>query len=281
MSKMMKGAARTLAAAALFLVAGGEMMLAQAPAEPKHEVEGYTDTPVIPGQDWRVHDLDRPHPPVITPATAPGAPPSDAIVLFDGKDLSQWQRETPDGPKPAGWKVQDGYAEVTDGAGDIVTKEKFGDIQLHVEWASPNPPKSNSQGRGNSGILLPGRYEVQVLDAWNNPTYADGQAGAMYGQFPPMVNPARKPGEWNTYDILFEHARFNGDKLVKPATVTVIFNGVVVQNHGEYMGPTIHRKLAHYEPMPDEAPLALQNHHNPVRYRNIWVRRLTPVSLTR
>lgn len=255
---------------------GSIQLLAQTAAPEKHEAVGYTDTPQLPGQPWRVHDIDRPHPAVVVPATTPGGPPSDAIILFDGKDLStHWVQSTPNGPVAPKWRVGDGYAEVVPDTGDIQTKEKFGDIQLHVEWSSPNPPVSNSQGRGNSGILLPGRYEIQVLDAWNNTTYADGQAGAMYGQFPPLVNPARKPGEWNTYDIIFEAARFDSDKLVKPATVTVIFNGVLVQNHHEFMGPTIHRKLAHYEPMPAEATLALQNHRNPVRYRNVWVRRLT------
>lgn len=275
MKKHLKGAAQVIALAALFSAAC-LTVAAQTPEAEKHEVEGYTDTPMLPGQQWRVHDLNRPHPAVITPATIPGGASSDAIVLFDGKDLSHWTRQTPAGPVPAAWKVQDGYMQVTPDTGDITSKELFGDMQLHVEWSSPTPPASNSQGRGNSGVLLPGRYEIQVLDAWNNPTYADGQAGAMYGQFPPQVNPARKPGEWNTYDIVFEAARFEGEKLVKPATVTVIFNGVLVQNHREFMGPTMHRKLAHYEPMPAEAPLVLQNHRNPVRYRNIWVRRLSP-----
>ena len=159
-------------------------------------------------------------------------------------------------------------------SGDLATKEKFGDIQLHLEWSSPDPPTSTSQGRGNSGVLLMGRYEVQVLDPWHNPTYADGQAAAIYGQWPPLVNAGRKPGEWNVYDIVFEAPHLEGDKVVKPAIITVFFNGVLAQNHKESMGPMIYRQVAHYVAQPAEDSLVLQNHNNPVRYRNIWVRRL-------
>jgi hypothetical protein len=243
---------------------------AQTPARSENHDLGYKDTPMLPGLPWHVHDPDRPHPPAVAPAALPGGAPSDAMVLFDGKDLSHWQSDS----QPAKWKLGDGYFEVVRGAGNLTTKEKFGDVQLHIEWSAPNPPTSSSQGRGNSGVFLMGRYEVQVLDPWNNPTYADGQAGAIYGQWPPLANPGRKPGEWNAYDIVFEAPRLVGDKLMTPAILTVFFNGVLVQNHKEVMGPTVHRELAHYVAQPAEDSLMLQNHGNPVRYRNIWVRRL-------
>lgn len=194
------------------------------PATPDHSL-GFTDTPGLP---WHVHDPDRPHPPVVVPATTPGGPPSDATILFNGRDLSAWQSHASTlskagttGAAPE-WKLGDGYMEVVPHTGDLATKEKFGDIQLHVEWASPAEVTSKSQGRGNSGILLMGRYEVQVLDAWQNPTYADGQASAIYGQWPPLANPAKKPGERNTYDILFKAPRLDGDKVIKPAYITVL-----------------------------------------------------------
>ncbi len=200
--------------ATVVLLTGLAALLGQTP----NNDLGYTDTPMLPGLPYRVHDPARPHPAVVTPAAQPGGAPSDAIVLFDGKDLSHWTSAKLDpvrpvaGPEPAGWKVENGYMEVA-GRGDIATQEKFGDIQLHVEWAAPAEVRGNSQGRGNSGIFLQGRYEVQVLDAFQNPTYADGQAGAIYGQWPPLVNPARKPGEWQSYDIVFEAPRFAGEQL--------------------------------------------------------------------
>jgi hypothetical protein len=239
---------------------------------------GFTDTPMLPGLPWHVHDPARPHPKVVTPGETPGAPPSDAIVLFDGKDLSQWTqmgRGAEAGKMvEARWKVGGGYFEVAGGTGNLLTREKFGDCQLHVEWASPGVVRGTSQGRGNSGVLLMSRYEIQVLDASNNPTYADGQASAIYGQWPPLANPARKPGEWNTYDILFEAPRFDGDKLLKAAYVTVIYNGVMVHHHKELMGPMIYRQVAHYTPHESEESLMLQDHNGDlVRYRNIWIRR--------
>ena len=239
---------------------------------------GFDDTPYLPGGKWRVHDSKRPRPTVITPGTCstqdqPGRPPSDAIVLFDGKDLSQWQNLTADGKlQPAAWKVADGYMEVVGGTGSLVTKQKFGDCQLHIEWASPAEVKGNSQGRGNSGVILMGHYEIQVLDTYDNLTYADGGASAMYGQFPPLVNACRKPGQWQTYDIIFEAPKFDGDKVVKPAYVTVLHNGVVVHNHQAFIGAMVWRQLATYHPHPAEEPLMLQDHGNPVRYRNIWIR---------
>jgi hypothetical protein len=247
------------------------------PAKPNPDL-GFTDTPMLPGLPWHVHDPNRPHPAVVTPGATAGAPPSDAIVLFDGKDLSQWAQHGrgADAGKifDARWKLGDGWFEVVDGAGNLYTREKFGDCQLHVEWAAPAEVRGNSQGRGNSGVLLMGRYEIQVLDAWDNPTYADGQAAAIYGQWPPLVNPARRPGEWNTYDIVWEAPRFENGQMLKPAYVTVFYNGVLVHHHKESMGPMVYRQVAHYTPHDPEEPLCLQDHHNPVRYRNIWIRRL-------
>ncbi|HSP67172.1 MAG TPA: DUF1080 domain-containing protein [Bryobacteraceae bacterium] len=230
---------------------------------------GYDDTPMLPGLPFRVHDPKRPHPPVVTPDAQPGGAPSDAIVLFGGKDLSQWESRG-----RGSWKIANGYFEVTPGAGDLATRQKFGDVQLHLEWAAPAEVRNSSQNRGNSGIFLQGLYEVQVLDSYQNPTYADGQAGALYGQWPPLANATRKPGEWQSYDIVFEAPLFKGGTLVKPAYATVFLNGVLLHNHKELMGPTLHRQLAKYAPQPEEGSLVLQDHQQPVRYRNIWIRRL-------
>ncbi|HXB70128.1 MAG TPA: DUF1080 domain-containing protein [Candidatus Acidoferrales bacterium] len=250
---------------------------AQTPT-PKPGDLGFKDTPMLPGLPWHVHDPDRPHPPTIAPPSAPGGPPSDAIVLFGGKDLSQWEQHVKEGNVEKSvaptWKIGDGFFEVDARRGGLFTREKFGDCQLHVEWSSPIEVKGTSQGRGNSGVLLMSRYEIQVLDAYQNPTYADGQAAAIYGQWPPLASPARKPGEWNTYDILFDAPRFDGEKLVRPAFVTVLYNGVMVHHHKELMGPMVYRQVAHYTPHGAEEPLMLQDHNNPVRYRNIWIRRL-------
>ena len=237
---------------------------------------GFTDTPMLPGMPWHVHDPSRPKPPVVTPGATPGAPPSDAIVLFDGKDLTKWAQHGPKGeilePK---WPLGEGYFETGARTGSLYTRDSFGDVQLHVEWAAPTPVVGSSQGRGNSGVLLMGLYEIQVLDSFDNVTYADGQAAAIYGQWPPLANAARKPGEWQTYDIVFEAPRFEGNKLVTPAYQTVIWNGVIVHNRKEVMGPMIYRDVASYKtPHAAELPLMLQDHNNPVRYRNIWIRRL-------
>jgi len=229
---------------------------------------GYTDTPMLPNLPYHVHDPARPHPREVTPAAVVGGAPSDAIVLFDGRDLSHWT------PTRQAWKVENGYMEVTPNSGDLRTKEKFSDIQLHIEWATPEQIRGTSQNRGNSGVFLQGLYEVQVLDSYQNPTYADGQAGAIYGQWPPLVNPTRKPGEWQAYDIVFEAPRFDGEKLVKPAYLTVFLNGVLLHNRKELMGGTVHRALARYAAQPVEDSLVLQDHQSAVRYRNIWVRRL-------
>jgi hypothetical protein len=226
---------------------------------------------------WKIHDMSRPVPPIVTPGTAstqetPGKAPSDAIVLFDGKDLSQWQHK--DG-SAAKWKVENGYAEVTAKTGYIYTKQAFGDCQLHVEFSEPNPAHGESQERGNSGVFLQGLYEVQVLDSYDNRTYADGQASSIYGQYPPLVNAARPPGQWQTYDIVFHGPRFDGSgKLLRPARFTVFDNGVLVQDNVEPTGPTEHGERPPYKPTPEKLPLALQDHGNPVRYRNIWIREL-------
>ena len=250
-------------------------------AQAEGPLPGYTDTPMLPGTKWHVHDANRPHPAVVTPGTCstqelPGKAPSDAVVLFDGTDLSQWVTDGrgPDKGKtvPSRWKVVDGAMQVVPGGGYSWSKQEFGDCQVHLEWCAPTP-KGHSQERGNSGVFLHGVYEVQVLDCYDNPTYADGGAGAVYGQHPPMVNACRKPGEWQTYDILFEVPQFGADKkLVKPGYVTVIHNGVVVQNHAEIIGAGTYRKVATYSFHGPTGPLKLQEHGNPVRYRNIWVR---------
>jgi len=200
-----------------------------------------------------------------------GPPPSDAIVLFDGKDLSAWEGAN---KGPAKWAVANGVATVN-GTGNISTKQAFGDCQLHVEWATPSEVKGEGQGRGNSGILLQGRYEVQVLDSYENKTYYHGQAGAIYKQYAPLVNACRKPGEWQTYDIIFHAPRFDESrKLTRAATVTVMQNGVLVQDHVEIKGVTSFVGAPRYEAHPLKQPLVLQDHHNPVRFRNIWIREL-------
>jgi len=227
---------------------------------------------------WTIHDTSRPRPPIITPGTAStqdkaGAPPSDAIVLFDGTDLSKW--ETAKG-LPAKWKVENGYMEVVAKSGQIQTKDSFGDCQLHVEWAAPDPPRGQDQDRGNSGIFLMGQFEIQVLDSYQNITYADGQASAVYGQYPPLVNVSRPPGQWQTYDIVFHGPRFDKDgKLLRPARVTVFHNGVLTQDNVEPTGPTAHKARPPYKAGPEKLPLSLQDHDHPVRYRNIWIRELS------
>jgi hypothetical protein len=246
--------------------------------------DGFRDTPMLPGSPWHVHDPDRPQPPIVTPGAtfSQGAPaPSDAEVLFDGKDLSQWQNAQ---GGDAAWKVADGYVETAAKGGGIRTRGKWTDFQLHVEWATPNPPRGSGQGSGNSGVLINGMYEIQVLDSYQTKTYADGQAAAIYGQSPPLVNASKPPGEWQTYDLVFESPRWNAQgELVKKACVTVLHNGVVVQNRYEFMGGTdgISREvpwksLAKYAgPHSPEVFIELQDHNNPVRYRNLWIRKLS------
>jgi hypothetical protein len=240
--------------------------------KPKHPV-GYQDTPVIPGTKWHVHDGERPQPRVVAPGEKPGDPPVDAIVLFDGRDLSKWKMEKDGGP--AAWKVENGYAEVVAKTGSMMTRDEFGPhFQLHLEFATPSPASGDSQGRGNSGCFLFGRYEIQILDGYQNPTYPDGSATAIYGYMPPMVNASRPPGQWQTYDIICEGPRFKDGKLAKPLVVTVLHNGVVTQNHTALIGETPHRKVGEYRAHGEKGPIKLQDHGNPMRFRNIWIREI-------
>ncbi len=211
-------------------------------------------------------------PKIIDPGDASRAP-SDAIVLFDGKDLSNWV--TVNGGAPAKWDVKDGAMVVVRGTGAIRTKQEFDDVQLHIEWATPAEVVGEGQGRGNSGVFLQGKYEVQVLDSYNNKTYFHGQAGSVYKQYPPLVNASRKPGEWQTYDIIY-HAPIFGDdgRVKKKATITVLHNGVLIQDHSEIFGPTTHEPVFPAYVKHGKGPIVLQDHGNPVRFRNIWVRQL-------
>jgi Domain of Unknown Function (DUF1080) len=228
-------------------------------------------------EQWKIHDVDRAQPPIVDPGTfsteqQAGRPPSDAIVLFDGKDLSKWRGGNGAAAK---WKVANGYMEVVKGAGSISTGQGFGDCQLHVEWRVPVPATGEGQERGNSGVFLMGLYELQVLDSYKNKTYPDGQAAAIYGQYPPLVNASRPPGQWQAYDIIFHRPRFdNSGKLVQPARMTVLHNGVLVQDNVELTGPTAHQQRPPYKQHADKLPVSLQDHGDPVRYRNIWVREL-------
>jgi len=223
---------------------------------------------------WQIHDLNRPMAPVITPGPAgpPVPPPSDAVVLFDGKNLSLWTNAK---GEPAKWKVENGYMEVVANTGSIRTVKGFGDCQLHVEWMAPSPAKGEGQDRGNSGVFLMDLYEVQVLDCYGNKTYADGQTAAIYGQYPPLVNACRPPGEWQTYDIVFHRPRFDKDgKLLAPARMTVFHNGVLVHECAQLTGPTAHKARPPYKMHADKLPISLQDHGHPVRYRDIWIRNL-------
>ena len=234
-------------------------------------VAGFQDTPMQPDGLWHVHDPARPQPTVVTPGTfsAKATPPSDAIVLFDGNDLSQWRDKKTGGA--ALWTVADGVA--ISAKGDIVTTNKFGDIQLHLEFREPTPPKESGQGTGNSGIYFMGLYEIQILDCYKNKTYADGATGGLYGQHPALANACRPPGEWQTYDCIFTAPRFGADgAVVSPACLTATLNGVVVQNHQAFRGATNWRSPGKYAAHAAELPLLLQYHSNPVAFRNLWVR---------
>jgi hypothetical protein len=259
--------AKSRAPVLLFVVAGLQFLAAAAcHAQQRPGARNVTD--------WPQHSMDRPRPPVVDPGrfAASAPPPSDATVLFDGRSLAAWEA---DGGGLPGWTVRDGYFEVAPGTGGIHTRQSFRDVQLHVEWSAPNPPVGEGQNRGNSGVFLMGRYEVQVLDSYRSDTYPDGMAGALYGQYPPLVNASRPPGEWNVYDIVFRAPRFLGDgTLDEPARFTVFHNGVLVQDDQALVGPTSHRTRAPYEAHPDRLPIGLQDHGHPVRFRNIWVREL-------
>ncbi len=238
---------------------------------------GYEDTPMLPGGKWHVHDAKRPHPRIVDPGSSSaqehtGRPPSDAVTLFDGSNLGQWRSEK---GGAAGWKVKDGSMEVAPSSGDIYTRQEFGDLQLHVEWSTPESAQTADTEWGNSGVFLYGVYEVQVWDSYHtNNIYADGQAGAIYGQYPPLVNASRKRGEWQVYDIVFTPPRFVGGKLQTPAYLTVFQNGVVIHNHTPLLGETGHRTLPPYVDHGPRGPIRLQDHGERVRYRNIWVREL-------
>jgi Domain of Unknown Function (DUF1080) len=227
---------------------------------------GYKDTPKLPWCNWLVHDPDRPAPKRIDPgpAPAPAPAPSDAIVLFNGKDLAQWQA--------GDWKLVDGCIEAV--TGSFISKEEFGDCQIHIEWMCPANFEAPWYNRGNNGVMLMGVYEIQIFDSYTEKLYPDGQAAAVYGQTPPLVNACRKPGEWQSYDIAFTAPRFDGDKLVTPARVTLFHNGVLVQLNQEIYGETGHRILPEYKKKVSKGPLRLAGHHCPVRFRNIWLRPL-------
>lgn len=228
----------------------------------------------VPTIPWPQHTMNRPQPPVVDPgpSPAPVPAPSDAIVLFDGHDLSKWRGS--DGG-PARWTVRDGYFEVAPGTGGISTAQGFGDCQLHVEWATPTPATGEGQERGNSGVFLMGRYEVQVLDSYHNVTYPDGQAAAVFGQYPPLVNASRPPGEWQSFDIIFHRPRFDAHgTLLQPARMTILHNGVLVQDNVVLTGPTAYQHRPPYSAHPDTLPIMLQDHSYRVRFRNIWIRKL-------
>ena len=241
-------------------------------AEAQEGPNWYKGLPKQYKSKWLVHDLKRPKPMVVSQAGPVGSAPSDAVVLFDGKDPSKWSKGN---GKPAAWTVKDGYAELNN-SGNIRTKQEFGDCQFHIEWSAPAKPRGVSQVRGNSGIYFMGLYEVQIMDSYDNATYADGSAASIYGQHPPLVNASRKPGEWQVYDIVFRKPRFNEGKMSEPGRFTVFHNGVLVQHNAESFGETVWRRLAKYRKTPEKGPISIQDHgdRQKVRYRNIWLREL-------
>jgi hypothetical protein len=246
-------------------------------ADEKPQPVGYSDTPVIPGTKWKVHDIDRPAPAAVRPGAKPGEAPADAIIIFNGKDTSQLYSKKKDDPgqHPSPWKIEHG--ELLVNGGDCWTRQEFGSCQLHLEWKSEPHTKGNSQKKGNGGVFFMDRYESQMLDCDNNPTYADGMAGAVYGQTPPLVNAVRKAGEWQVYDIVFTAPKLKDGKVVEPARITTFLNGICVQNNTAIMGPTQHKKTTDYSgTFPAKASLRFQDHKNepPIRLRNIWVRPL-------
>lgn len=221
--------------------------------------------------DPKVSEIYEPKAPKITPGAAVGEAPSDAVIIFNGKDLGEWS--SLDG-SPAKWEVKDGAMTVVKGTGDVKTKRTFGDVQLHIEWRAPSEIVGEGQGRGNSGIFLQERYELQVLDSYESQTYSNGQAGSIYKQHVPLVNATRKPGEWQTYDVIYTAPRFSENgRFVSPAYITVLHNGVLIQNHSAIWGPTEYKGLPVYMNH-GKASIKLQDHGNPVSYRNIWIREL-------
>lgn len=242
---------------------------------PADDLPGYRDTPVIPGQKWRVHDADRPRPRVVDPGKHEHlARPAEAKVLLgeDGQ-LGAWAQ----GGKEIRWKWLGEALQVQPGTGDIFSREAFGDMHLHLEFRTPEKVASSSQGRGNSGVFLMGAFEVQILDSYQNPSYADGQCGALYGQCPPRVNASRGPGEWQSYDIFFTRPRYKGDAVIEPARVTVLHNGVLIHNQQSFMGPTRHLRVSDYQGFrAKEGPIKIQDHGNLMQFRNIWIVDLEP-----
>jgi hypothetical protein len=234
-------------------------------------------------EGFEVHDKRRPQPQAVTPPTPSsqdqaGTPPSDAVVLFDGRDLSKWTSAKSEG-EPAPWKVVDGVIESVPKTGNLQSKDQFADGQYHIEWMELEGTTGKSQGRGNSGIFIMGLYELQVLDNYQAETYADGMAGSIYGQYPPLANATRPQGQWQSYDVIFHAPKYEDGKVVMPANETVFLNGVLVQDHVKLIGPTKHRELTTYPTEhPAKAPIQLQDHGNPVRFRNIWVRPIAPKS---
>ena len=261
-----------------FATASTSLLLAMAGHAASSGAAFYGDAP-DEHHPWAVHDPNRPQPKVVTPGTfstpeQAGKPPSDAIVLFDGTDLSKWE-SAKDG-SAAKWAVKDGVMQVVPSTGDSRTKAQFGDCQLHIEWAAPTEVKGDSQGRGNSGIFLMGRVEIQVLDSYNNLTYADGHAASVYSVSPPLANALRPPGEFQVYDIVFRRPIYKDGKVLDPGHVTIFVNGVLAQDHAELEGATGHMGRAKPGPFPDKGPLQLQDHGNTMRFRNIWYRELPP-----
>jgi hypothetical protein len=251
-------------------------------ADDKPSPIGYSDTPIIPGTQWKVHDIDRPRPEAVKPGDKLGDPPADAIIIFNGtsSDALQGKKKDEKGKETGEmvhcpWKIENG--EMLIAGGDCWTKQEFASCQVHLEWKSEPHTKGNSQKKGNAGIFFMDRYECQMLDCDNNPTYADGMTGCIYGQTPPLVNAVKKAGEWQAYDIIFTAPKLDGDKVIEPAYVTTFVNGVCVQVHTKIMGPTKHKNITDYSgSFPAKAPLRIQDHKNepPVRLRNIWVRPL-------
>jgi hypothetical protein len=220
------------------------------------------------GAEEYLNGIEWKEPAVVTPGEN-GGPPSDAVVLFDGKDFSAWTGAEK-------WKIKDGA--MVCGRGDIKTKEGFGDCQLHIEWATPTLVRGSGQGRGNSGVFFMDQYEVQMLDSYKNKTYFDGQAGAIYKQTPPLVNVMQPPGKWNVYDLIWTAPRFNEDGSLKsPAYITALHNGVLILNHFALKGDTPYSTPPKYTRHADRLPIRLQDHGNPTRFRNIWVREIKPV----
>lgn len=267
MTRVARVVVMVTAFAALAGTVGEAGQTVTAPPNPTNKIDGYTNTPMLPGTEWHIHDPRRPQPKWV-PAPYDGRvvpAPDDATVLFDGDDLDHWRNK--------GWKLDDGAMVVT--KGQQYSIETFGDIQLHLEFLIPESVKGHGQGGGNSGVFLVNRYEIQVLNCYDNRTYPDGMCAAIYGQGPPRVNASRPRGTWQSYDIHFKAPVFEGRKLAQPAYITVVHNGVLVHDSVEIMGLTHWKTVPRYKPHGPKDVLRLQAHGAPVRYRNIWVRPLT------